>query len=222
MATSNKTPRASVAIVASDADKLAAINDQKTYFESAGRAFGASELSHANRLTEFAAHMVEFGSTFDGYKQARAWFVEGAKASGYLDPDKLFERTASAARALNLIGPKPTAPTKGAQVKAAQRTEKAGKVAELTAKHTAAELVSMAVEATRKGEDARTLLDAAQAAKSSADKVARDAARDKVKALRARLSDAVARMVSANKLDALAKIVAAAEKAAPAPDDATI
>ena len=211
-----------IAIVASSANDIAIINAEKTYFVGAGDAFGKSALSEGRRLTEFAEHMTAHGSTFEGFAQARAWFVQGATAAGYLDAEKLFERTANAARALGLLGAKPKAAAAASVKKAESRDARAAQVVELTAKHTPAELRKMAAELLIKGEDARAVVAAAEKATKSASDAARDAASEKVKALRTRINDAVARLAKSGRVAALEKIATAAEKASPAPAAAKV
>lgn len=186
-------------------------------YAKSGASIARSEGQRSRLLAELGEALK--GSTYAQWEAARMAFEKGASEAGWAAPADLWQRTVKAGKELGLVGEKPAAPTAGAKKKAAQRGAKAAKLEALAKGTTPAALLTKAAEAIKAGkaDEALDLQMAAKHARDAAEKAAREKAADVVKAIKARLSGAIDRLVKAGAVAKLETLAKAAEKASPVP-----
>jgi hypothetical protein len=193
-------------------------------FAASGASLARADAQRARLVSELGEHLKCECLTLPAWEAARAAFIEGAKSTGYLAPDKLWERVIKQGQELGIVPDKPKAATAESTKKAAQREGKASKIEALAKSGSVQDILKRAAEASLKG-DASLALDlneAAKRAQAAADKAARDAAAADIERHVTAIRGAIKRLEKSGNVAALAALAKAALKASPEPEAAPV
>jgi hypothetical protein len=193
-------------------------------FAASGASLARADAQRARLVSELGEHLKCECLTLPAWEAARAAFIEGAKSTGYLAPDKLWERVIKQGQELGIVPDKPKAATAESSKKAAQREKKADRIEALAKSASPQDLLKQSAAASLKGDAgaALDLLTAAKRAQADADKAARDAASTEIEKHASAIRAALRRLEKSGDVKALASIAKVALKFSPEPAPATV
>jgi hypothetical protein len=220
-------PNGAVVIIPETATKAPAVSVAPVLsfdFAASGASLARADAQRARLVQELGEHLTAECSTLPAWEAARARFIEGAKSTGYLAPDKLWERVIKQGQELGIVPDKPKAATAESTKKAAQRESKASKIEALAKSASPQDLLKQSAAASLKGDasQALDLLTAAKRAQADADKAARDAAATEIEKHAGTIRAALRRLEKAGDVKHLAALAKVALKCSPEPATAPV